>query len=125
MLNVTVAVFAALLPLMLNVGVDPPGPETIAHVYVSPFSPASSAPSALNVADSPVTVVGPLAGVATVGALLVTVTVALPLTPLALATIVADPAVIPAVYTPLAFTLPTPATLLHANVGCAVIAVPN
>jgi hypothetical protein len=124
LLNVTVAVFAALLPLMLNVGVAPPGPDNIAHVYVSPFSPASSAPSTLSVADNPVTVPGPLAGVTTVGTLLLTVTTAVPFTPPALAVIVADPAVLPAVYTPAPLTLPTPLRL-HENAGCVAIAAPN
>ena len=65
------------------------------------------------------------AGVATVGAALVTVMLAEPFLPPAAAVTVAPPAVIPAEYAPLeAFMLPTP-LFDQAKDGCGFIAAPN
>jgi hypothetical protein len=123
--NVATVVFAPLFPFVLNVAVPPVGTLLKLHTYVSPPSPPSSAPSTLSVPVVPVTVPGPLAGVATVGAPFVTVTVAVPLIPPTVAEIVAPPAVVPAANTPPALTLPTPDTLLHTNAGCTLSATPN
>jgi hypothetical protein len=118
----TAVVFAAFVPFTVNVGL--PGPDKSDHVYVSPLSPASSDPSTLKLALTPVTVDGPLAGAAIVGAPFTTVTPADPLTPPALAVTVAPPAVVPAVNSPVPFTPPTPVRV-HVNVGCVVSASPN
>ncbi len=118
--------FAALVPLRLYTGVEPAGLAVASHVYVRFDSPPSSAPSTLNALLVPVTVDGDAdAAVATVGAALVIVTLAVPLIPPLDAWTVAVPAAPGAVYNPVPLIDPIPDVLLQANPGWLDNAMPN
>ena len=124
LLNVAVVFFAAFVPLALKVGaVAPLGSVVAAQVYFRFASPPSSAPKTERLVVVPVTVLGvALAAVPTVGAWLVTLNVAVPLTVPLLAVTVPLP-VVGAVNRPL--VLIVPAVVAQVNVGCVAKAVLN
>src|SRR5579862_6677269 len=101
------------------------GVPVVDHVYVKLDSPPSSAPNTDNPVVFPVTGLGvAFAAVAIVGALLVTVKLAVPdLSPVAAVTVKGPPAAAPAVKSPAELTLPPPDTV-QVNAGCDTSAAP-
>src|SRR5205814_4233833 len=96
----------------------PSGVCVALQVYVRFASPSSSAPRTLSAVLVPVMVEGVAdAGVATVGAVLPMITVALPLTVPLVAVIVYVPAVEPAVNDPSLAMLPAPVPADHEKLG--------
>jgi hypothetical protein len=122
---VAIVVFAALLPLVLNV-TGAGGVPVEVQAYVRFDSPPSSAPSTLSVvAFVPVGFGFADAAVKIVGAALATVTLAVAECPPAVAvTTNGPPGLLPAVNRPVLLIVPPPLTV-HVNVGCGFITAPN
>ena len=116
--------FDALVPLMLKLTVAG-GVPVVAQVYVRVDSPAASAPSTERAVVVPVTGLGVAAApVATVGAVGVMVTDAVPFTDPQTAFTVADPVVPGAEYKPDELIDPPPVNTDQVMVGDAMVA-PN